>query len=109
MSWNSNDGIECAQASGAYFGSMIGTIYAAMVLRIYLLVIFFIGVQMVALTWYSLSYIPYGRQPFQRFILPVLKPVIKVVSASGAYFGSMIGTIYAAMVLRIYLLLLTSS
>ena len=38
MSWNSNDGIECAQASGAYFGSMIGTIYAAMVLRIYLLV-----------------------------------------------------------------------
>merc|ERR1712216_357184 len=81
MSWNSNDGIECAQASGAYFGSMIGTIYAAMVLRIYLLVIFFIGVQMVALTWYSLSYIPYGRQLFQRFILPVLKPVIKVVSA----------------------------
>ena len=37
---------------------------------------------MVALTWYSLSYIPYGRQLFQRFILPVLKPVIKVVRAS---------------------------
>ena len=44
--------------------------------------IFFIGVQMVALTWYSLSYIPYGRQLFQRFILPVLKPVIKVVRAA---------------------------
>ena len=37
---------------------------------------------MVALTWYSLSYIPYGRQLFQRFILPVLKPVIKVVRAA---------------------------
>ena len=37
---------------------------------------------MVALTWYSLSYIPYGRQLFQRFILPLLKPVIKVVRAA---------------------------
>ncbi len=32
-----------AMASTAFFGSMIGTIYAAMGLRIYLLVILFIG------------------------------------------------------------------
>jgi hypothetical protein len=30
-------------ASGAYFGSMIGTLYAAMGLRIYLLVLLFFG------------------------------------------------------------------
>lgn len=33
-----------AMASSAYFGSMIGTIYAAMGLRIYLLVLVFIGI-----------------------------------------------------------------
>mmetsp|Transcript_4851 Transcript_4851/g.7130 ORF Transcript_4851/g.7130 Transcript_4851/m.7130 type:complete len:279 (+) Transcript_4851:160-996(+) len=70
-----------ALASGCYFGSMVGTIYTAMVLRIYLLVLVFIGIQFVSLVWYSLSYIPYGRQLFQRFILPALKPILKVVSA----------------------------
>ena len=30
-------------ASGAYFGSMFGTIYAALGLRVYLLVLFFFG------------------------------------------------------------------
>lgn len=70
-----------AMASGAYFGSMVGTIYAALFLRMYLLVLIFICIQFVSLVWYSLSYIPYGRQLFQRVILPALKPIIKVVSA----------------------------
>ncbi|EKX41792.1 hypothetical protein GUITHDRAFT_112211 [Guillardia theta CCMP2712] len=50
-----------AMASIAYFGSMVGTIYAAMGLRIYILVIIFVGIQFAALIWYSLSYIPFGR------------------------------------------------
>lgn len=62
-----------AMASSAYFGSMVGTIYAAMGLRIYLLVLVFIGIQFVALVWYALSYIPFGRQIASRMALPMLK------------------------------------
>lgn len=65
-----------AMASAAYFGSMVGTIYAAMGLRIYLLVLVFIAVQVCALAWYSLSYIPFGRQLASRF----LKPLFNIVS-----------------------------
>ena len=41
-------------ASGAYFGSMIGTLYAAMGLRIYLLVLFFLAG---ALRIYDVAYV----------------------------------------------------
>mmetsp|Transcript_85388 Transcript_85388/g.227680 ORF Transcript_85388/g.227680 Transcript_85388/m.227680 type:complete len:229 (+) Transcript_85388:1-687(+) len=42
---------ERAMASGAYFGSMIGTIYAALGLRIYILVLLFIGQPTFRRTW----------------------------------------------------------
>jgi hypothetical protein len=40
----------------------VGTIYAGLVLRMYLVVMAFIVIQLASVLWYSLSYIPYGRQ-----------------------------------------------
>jgi len=62
-----------ALASCSYIGAMFGTIYAALWLRISLIVIVCIGVQFAALFWYSISYIPFGRQLAARFLKPALK------------------------------------
>jgi hypothetical protein len=69
-----------ALASCAYFGSVIGTIYAALFLRIYLLVLFFIAVQIGCVVWYALSYIPFGRQLVSKFLKPILKGVSALFS-----------------------------
>lgn len=73
-----------AMASAAYFGSMVGTVYSALFLRISVLVIFFIAIQFVALVWYSLSYIPFGRQLAARFVKPTLKILGSCLSKCGS-------------------------
>lgn len=46
----------------AYVGSMIGTLYACLVMKSYPLVLIFSAVQLVALAWYFLSFVPGGSQ-----------------------------------------------
>lgn len=46
----------------AYVGSMVGTLYACLVLKSYIWVVAFSAVQMVALAWYFLSFVPGGSQ-----------------------------------------------
>jgi len=66
-----------ALASSCYIAAMFGTLYSALFLRISLMVIVCICIQFSALVWYSLSYIPFGRQLAARF----LKPTLKVLTA----------------------------
>uniref|UniRef100_A0A7S0YNV7 Vesicle transport protein n=1 Tax=Hemiselmis tepida TaxID=464990 RepID=A0A7S0YNV7_9CRYP len=66
-----------ALASSSYVAAMVGTIYSALWLRVWIMVLACIGVQFAALVWYSLSYIPFGRQLAARF----LKPAVKLLSA----------------------------
>ena len=46
--------------TGAYLGSIFGTLYASLWLHSYLLSIFFSGVQIFALLYYVASYFPGG-------------------------------------------------
>ena len=47
--------------TAAYFGSIAGTLYATLVVRNYVAVVFFAGVQLVALSYYGAANMPYGR------------------------------------------------
>eukprot|EP00320_Phaeocystis_rex_P009911 CAMPEP_0119093514 /NCGR_PEP_ID=MMETSP1178-20130426/163361_1 /TAXON_ID=33656 /ORGANISM="unid sp, Strain CCMP2000" /LENGTH=211 /DNA_ID=CAMNT_0007077173 /DNA_START=40 /DNA_END=675 /DNA_ORIENTATION=+ len=58
--------------TATYIGSMVLTLYAALVAQSYLLVILFSAVQVSALAWYVLSYLPGGA--------PALKLFAKVAS-----------------------------
>jgi len=58
--------------TATYLGSMVLTLYAALVAQSYLLVVLFSAVQVCALTWYVLSYVPGGA--------PALKLFAKVAS-----------------------------
>ncbi|CAN0496439.1 unnamed protein product [Laminaria digitata] len=46
----------------AYVGSMTGTLYACLVLQSYPMVVVFSAVQLFALAWYFLSFVPGGSQ-----------------------------------------------
>ena len=58
--------------TSTYVGSMVLTLYAALVAQSYLLVLLFASIQCAALAWYVLSYVPGGA--------PALKLVTKLVS-----------------------------
>jgi hypothetical protein len=45
----------------AYFGSIMGTLYATLVLRNYVAIVFFAGIQLMALSYYGATYMPGGR------------------------------------------------
>lgn len=45
----------------SYFGSIFGTLYACMIMKSYLLVVTFSCIQLAALAWYGMTYIPGGR------------------------------------------------
>jgi hypothetical protein len=45
----------------SYFGSILGTLYACMIMKSYLLVVAFSCLQLTALAWYGMTYIPGGR------------------------------------------------
>ena len=55
-------------ASLAYLGTLAGTLLSIFVFRIALLSLLFIVLQFCALSWYILSYIPYGRAAATRII-----------------------------------------
>ena len=77
--------------TSTYVGSMVLTLYAALVLQSYLLVILFTVTQAAALGWYLLSYIPGGA--------PILKVLTRATvrtcgalccrssSSSGGWYG----------------------
>lgn len=44
-----------------YFGSMIGVLVSALILKIAVLVLVFLIVEVAAYLWYITSYIPYAR------------------------------------------------
>lgn len=48
--------------SATYVLSMVGTLWAALVYRSYILTVIFSGVQVAALSWFLLSYIPGGKK-----------------------------------------------
>lgn len=59
---------ERRMASIIYLISLFGTIGCVFVLKVQLLSFCFVVVQFAALTWYMLSYVPYGQQCLKRLI-----------------------------------------
>ncbi|CAM9594678.1 unnamed protein product [Scytosiphon promiscuus] len=57
----------------AYVGSMGGTLYACLILQSYMMVVFFSVVQLLALTWYFLSFVPGGKQGMRYFVSAISK------------------------------------
>ena len=55
-------------ASLIYVVSLIGTLSCVFVLKVQLLSFAFVVVQFTALTWYMLSYVPYGQQCLKRLV-----------------------------------------
>jgi hypothetical protein len=53
---------ERAPFTGSYLGSMLGTLYFSVVRPMYIPVVFFIVLQVIALFWYLGSYLPGGTQ-----------------------------------------------
>jgi hypothetical protein len=66
-------------ASIAYFGTLIGTLVCIFVLHSGLLSLVFILLQFFALTWYILSYIPYG----QTAAIAILRRLLRRAGLSG--------------------------
>lgn len=48
--------------SVAYVGSMGCTLYACLILQSHVMVVFFSVIQLLALAWYFLSFVPGGKQ-----------------------------------------------
>lgn len=46
----------------AYVGSMGGTLYACLILQSYFAVVVFSAIQLLALAWYFLSFVPGGSK-----------------------------------------------
>ena len=63
----------------SYLGSLLGTLYAALVLHSYVLTIITSSAQAVALVYYQVSYFPYGAQGLKTVItmgVHIAKPVV---------------------------------
>ena len=59
--------------SCAYTGSLLATLLCVFVLKSQLLSLFFVVVQFAALTWYMLSYVPYGQQCLRSLLARLTK------------------------------------
>ena len=55
-----------AGASLMYLGSILFSLVAALLLKSSLLTVLSIALQSIALFWYGLSFVPYGRHLFQK-------------------------------------------
>lgn len=73
-----------AEAAAAYFGCLVLTLFSAVHLKSAILSFFFAGCQIVAVVWYSMSYIPFARQFFMTFGGYVWAAVKPVLSAAGS-------------------------
>ncbi len=60
-------------ASLAYLAMLVLTLVSALVLKVALLSLIFVLLQAAALTWYMLSYVPYGRVFAKRIVQRVLR------------------------------------
>ncbi|XP_068699497.1 uncharacterized protein [Montipora capricornis] len=68
--------------TAAYFGSMFATLYMAMVVKSTILTAVFAVLQIVALVWYFVSYIPGGTTGMKFFTKLFSSAVTKTVSSS---------------------------
>mmetsp|Transcript_15276 Transcript_15276/g.35144 ORF Transcript_15276/g.35144 Transcript_15276/m.35144 type:complete len:180 (-) Transcript_15276:446-985(-) len=59
---------ERATASLVYVLTLIGTLWSCFFLKVQILTFLFIVAQFCALTWYMLSYVPYGQQCVRRLL-----------------------------------------
>ena len=55
-------------ASLTYLGTLIGTLVCVFVIKVQILSLLCVIVQFAALTWYMLSYIPYGQSCAKRLV-----------------------------------------
>ena len=62
-------------ASLAYVATLAGTLISVFVFKLALLSLLFILLQALALTWYILSYVPYGQAAAKKLVKVVLKKV----------------------------------
>jgi hypothetical protein len=72
------------QAASAYMVSMFMTLAAALHWQSSLLALIFACIQLAAVLWYSLSYVPYARYTISfvwSYLLVVLKPLLSVTSS----------------------------
>ncbi|EDO46566.1 predicted protein, partial [Nematostella vectensis] len=68
--------------TAAYFGSMIATLYMALIVRSTILTALFAVVQIIALIWYFVSYIPGGTTGMKFFTRLFSSAVTKTVSST---------------------------
>ena len=59
-------------ASTIYFATLFGTLFSAFWLKIQIVTFAFVLVQFAALTWYMLSYVPYGQACLKRTVKKVI-------------------------------------
>jgi hypothetical protein len=72
------------QAASAYMVSMFMTLAAALHWQSSVLALIFACIQLAAVLWYSLSYVPYARYTISfvwSYLLVVLKPLLSVTSS----------------------------
>ena len=55
-------------ASLVYFATLFGTLVSTFVIKVQILSLLCVVAQFSALTWYMLSYIPYGQQCLKRLL-----------------------------------------
>lgn len=59
-------------ASAIYFATLFGTLFSAFWLKVQIVTFAFVLVQFAALTWYMLSYVPYGQACLKRTVKKVI-------------------------------------
>ena len=67
--------------TGAYVGSIFGTLYASLWMKSYLLSIFFSGVQMFALLYYVSSYFPGGPTGMKMMVSSISSGAMQMIKA----------------------------
>ena len=60
-------------ASLVYIGTLVGTLVSVFAFRLALLSLLFVVLQFLALTWYVLSYVPYGQAAAKRILRKLAK------------------------------------
>jgi hypothetical protein len=65
----------------AFFGSMFTTLYAALVIKSYILVVVASGVEILAMLWYLMSYIPGGSAGMTFFVRMISSTATTMLSA----------------------------
>eukprot|EP00908_Phaeocystis_cordata_P014902 Transcript_26011.p4 GENE.Transcript_26011~~Transcript_26011.p4 ORF type:complete len:203 (-),score=80.57 Transcript_26011:123-731(-) len=75
-------------ASAMYLATLAGTLVSVFVLRLASLSLLCIALQMLALTWYTLSYIPYGQSAAKSLVRRALKRMGVALPGAGRKGGA---------------------